>query len=219
MIYFMIDFENVGNQGLKGAEYLTIEDRVFIFYSRSCNKVERREWDQMLSSRSKLEICGLKAGGKNALDFYIASKVGEIYGAGYDGTVAVVSKDKGFQALKDYWWSCAKKPHSIVLKPNIEQSIVSSNENSVRRKEIINQLQLLGLETEYARHEERMRIHDLLEKEFKDTVYEDRLERIEEILERGKQRKVLYLDSLKSFGRKDGTVIYNKIKDSMAYGG
>lgn len=32
-MYFLIDFENVGNEGLRGAQYLLKEDAMTIFFS------------------------------------------------------------------------------------------------------------------------------------------------------------------------------------------
>lgn len=215
MIHFMIDFENVYSQGLTGAEYLTMEDHVTIFYSKSCNKIEQRKWTQMLDARSRLEICGLKNSGKNALDFYIASRIGELYGSGYEGIVAIVSNDKGFQALKDYWRCCVKKPKNIVLRSSIEQSIVASNENSERRREIMNRIRMIELETEYAKYEERQKLRAVLEEKFKNTAYEGKIKQIEEVFEGGKAKKLIYLDSLKNFGREDGLYIYNKMKEAV----
>lgn len=39
MLHFMIDLENTRSKGLQGAEYLTAEDKVTVFYSQTCVQV------------------------------------------------------------------------------------------------------------------------------------------------------------------------------------
>ena len=68
------------------------------------------------------------------------------------------------------------------------------------------------LETEFARYEERMKIRRILEKEFADTAYEEKLGAIQGLMEKGAGKKILYLDSVKTFGKKDGLEIYRRIK-------
>ena len=107
LIHFMIDFENTGSRGLQGAEYLQPNDSVTIFYSQACMKIEQRRFCQVKESGCDFHICKLQKPGKNALDFYIASRIGEICGQGYMGMTAIVSNDTGFQAVREYWKNCA----------------------------------------------------------------------------------------------------------------
>lgn len=208
----MVDMENTGNQGLQGAEYLTAEDYVILFFSHSCRKIERGKLQDIMNSGCGMKICPLQNPGKNALDFYIASGIGEVYGTGYGGIIVIVSSDKGFQAVQDYWRCHAACPRKIILRKNIEQGILASNENSERRKAIQRKLQEIDLETEYRKQEERRRIRKELEEKFADTEYADMIEQIAMMVEGKKENKVLYLDSLKQFGRKKGVEIYHRIK-------
>ena len=92
----MIDFENTGSRVLQGAEYLQPDDSVTIFYSQICMKIEQKPLRQLKESGCSFRICKLQKPGKNALDFYIASHIGEIYGQGYTGMIAIVSNDAGY---------------------------------------------------------------------------------------------------------------------------
>jgi len=210
MIHFMVDFENVGNRGLQGAEYLSAEDSMTIFYSKTCSQVENRKLQQIISAGSVLHLCCLQNTGKNALDFYIASKIGELYGSGYEGLTAVVSKDKGYHAVRDYWEKCVRPARKIVLCPDLEQGIVASNENSTRRTVIQRNLQEVSLEAQYEKYKEHLRIREELEVYFADTMDMDQgvLEQVVNIVEAKKERRVLYLDTLKQFGKKKGLEIY-----------
>ncbi len=74
-INILIDYENVGSNGLSGYEYLGSEDHVTLFYSQSCLSIERRQIEALENNTGNFEIVRLKAIGKNGLDFYIAVKV------------------------------------------------------------------------------------------------------------------------------------------------
>lgn len=211
MLHFMIDFENVGNNGLAGSEYLSGQDRVTIFYSAVCVQVENGRMEQILNSGCGLDLCKLQKQGKNGLDFYIASRIGEIYGSGYEGDVSIISKDKGFRAVQDYWRR-AKEPRKIVLKPDIEQSIVSSGEISERSRLIREKKKIVGLESTVKTYQERRRIQTELGNLFADTEYIAQIGTIMEMILVKSTPKVLYLDILKRFGKKDGLLIYNVVK-------
>lgn len=212
MIHFMIDFENTRSRGLQGAEYLQAEDSVTIFYSQACMKIEQGRLCQLKQAGCSFRLCKLQKSGKNALDFYIASYIGEIYGQGYTGMTAIVSSDAGFQAVKEYWKSCASVPKNIILRPDIEQCIFSSGENSLRQKQIYMEKKEVDLEEEYKKYVEQQRIRNALEDSFANTDYESLVEQIMEVVTRSKPLKLLYLDSVKQFGKRDGLNIYHKVK-------
>lgn len=212
MIHFMIDFENVGSRGLQGAEYLQTDDSVTIFYSQACMKIEQRRFCQIRESGCEFQICKLQKARKNALDFYIASRIGEIYGQGYTGLTAVVSNDTGFQAVREYWKNCTAVPRNIILRPDVEQCIAASGENSFRQRRICLEKQEVRLEEEYGKYAERQKIRRRLEDSFAHTYYEDFIEQIMNLIESPKPLGILYRDSLKQFGRKDGLRIYREVK-------
>ncbi len=217
MFHFMIDFENTCSKGLQGAEHLSPDDCVTVFYSNSCMKVEKGKLQQVIEAGSVLDICRLQRTGKNALDFYIASRIGALFGAGYQGTVAIVSNDKGYSAVQDYWAKCAKPARRIILQPNIEQCIGASDEDSPRRRLIQDRLQEVNLEAQYRLYGEHLEMRRALEGCFADTAYRDLLGQIVSIVEqrRDHDRRVLYLDTIKRFGRKKGLEIYAKIKQTI----
>lgn len=212
MLHFMIDLENTRSAGLQGAEYLTAADQVTIFYSKACVQITFGRMQELLASGCGMEVCRLVNTGKNALDFYIASRIGEVYGQGFEGTIAIVSNDKGFRAVQDYWRSCVPVPRKIILRLDIEQSIVSANENSERRMTIQKKLKEINLETEYRKYEEKIRMRRELESTFEGTGHELLIDEIMLLVEGKKEHKVLYLNSLKHFGWKNGLEIYNRVK-------
>ena len=64
----------------------------------------------------------------------------------------------------------------------------------------------------YAAYQERVKSQQVLREIFEGTEYSDRLSEIESLLNAGTSPKVIYLDSLRRFGRKDGQEIYRRLK-------
>ena len=63
-----------------------------------------------------------------------------------------------------------------------------------------------------AEYDERRRLQEVLTQIFGTTAFADKLSEIQEVLEHGDSKKVIYLDSLHRFGRKQGLEIYDRLK-------
>lgn len=211
MIHFMVDFENVRSAGLQGSEYLCADDSVTIFYSECCKQIAQGEIKNFLASGCEVDICKLNKVGKNALDFYIASRIGQLYGSGYSGDIAVVSRDKGFQAVQDYWKKDSSK--KIILKPDIAQCIAFSGENSARSSIVREKKKVVNLECEFEKYKERKKIQNQVKELFSDKRHHAAIGKIVGVLQTKPTHKVLYLNMLKYFGKKEGLEIYHTIKD------
>ena len=185
-MYFLIDYENVRNSGMLGGELLLPADRVFLFYSEAAGKMEAKYLEQIEASGCGFEACKLHKAGKNALDCYIATKAGALIGQGYTGGLAVVSKDSGFLAVKEYWENAAREKRKIILAPSLE----------------------------CAMHEERERMRGILKQIFPEDEFSGILEEIAEMVESGETAKIIYTDALRRFGRSHGLDIYRRMKGS-----
>ena len=95
---FLIDLENVKNQGLVGVELLAPEDRVFIFYSESANSLSIPIIQAMNNSRAQIEYVRLQRSGRNAMDFQIVALLGFLIGSERKGLYCIVSQDNGYLA-------------------------------------------------------------------------------------------------------------------------
>ena len=210
---FLVDYENVGNAGMKGSYYLNESDYIIIFYSESRKNMERRLLDDIINSGCAFEICKLCKKGKNALDFYIVSKIGELFGGGFTETAVIVSRDTGFQAVRDYWDKRAVHKRRVLLANCVEDGIVSSNENSERTRELKHLRENLAIGGFFADYTEKMRIRAVIKSLFEGTEYEEMTEEIQKLME-GKEKtpRVIYLNCLHFFGKDSGLEIYNKIK-------
>ena len=55
-------------------------------------------------------------------------------------------------------------------------------------------------------------MREILEKAFADTGYKEQVGAIQHLLEKQSGKKILYLDSVKTFGKRDGLEIYRRMK-------
>lgn len=211
-MYFLVDFENVRSHGLRGAEYLESEDYLTIFYSKDAHNCESRYLEEIERSGCRFDTCKLRNKSKNGLDFYIATRVGEFYGNGHKDRIAIISKDQGFYAVRDYWNARRQSNPRIIIAPTIEESLISSNENSERVRCLKGQLSSVDIDVFQAKYEERVKLRSALQEAFGETAYVGEMNEIQNLMESGDTPKVIYLNSLHKFGRKKGLEIYDRIK-------
>lgn len=212
-MYFLIDYENVNNAGMRGSEYLLPGDHVMIFYSGAAPTMEQRHLINIQNSQCGFEICKLLTARKNGLDFYIATKVGELFGAERCRNAVLVSNDSGFQSIREYWQERSGTKHRVALSADIEQGILAANEQSERAERIRTSRKLADIGQFYAAYQANLKFQQVLRDLFAGTSYQDRLPEIQDVLQKGKSPRLLYLDSLKRFGRKDGQEVYRKLKN------
>lgn len=214
-MHFMIDYENVRAAGFYGKEYIDSDDYVTVFYSDAASSIEKGIWMTLCDSECSIEVCKLVKTGKNGLDFYIASRVAEVIADGYEDAIVIVSADKGFKAIQDYWRCRGKHSGRIVLSKDIVSGINSSNENSNRRKTIVENCKMISIGKEYNKYSEkcqcRMRVRELLT----GTEYAELWLEISMIIIEASTRRDIYLSMLKRFGRKDGLQIYRFLMELM----
>ena len=212
-MYFLIDHENVSNNGYKGSEFLLSEDTVEIFYSNSCKNIMSGLFKDMEMAGCNIKICKLYQTRKNALDFYITSRLGELVGNGFDGNIAIVSGDQGFKSVQEYWANVTLNRKKVYLVPTIADAIVGAGEVNARTKILRERMKSISIENEYAKYEEKNRIRKILMEKFRDTNLFDKVDQIEKVFENSSSKKIVYLDALKRFGKREGLFVYQCIKD------
>lgn len=210
---FLIDYENVGNSGMRGCHYLNRSDDVIVFYSETRKSMERRFLEEITNSGCSFDICKLCKNGKNALDFYIASRLGELFGSGYEGTAVIVSNDNGFQAVREYWDKKALRKKRVLVSVCVEDGIISSNENSNRARELRKLRENLSIGGFFEDYTEKVRLKTIIQNLFAGTEFENMTEQIQNLMEQKERTpKLIYLNCLHSFGRDEGLAIYNRMK-------
>lgn len=214
-MYFLVDFENVRSGGLRGVDYLEESDYLTIFFSNAAHSCENRYLEEIEKSGCHFDTCKLKNPGKNGLDFYIATRVGEFYGTGHKDRVAIISKDQGYKAVRDYWDERLSADHKIIISPSVERSLIASNDNSDRVKRLKNQLAGVDIDVFQAKYEERVKLQEILRQIFGETDYAGKMEEIRDMMETEKAPKIIYLNSLHRFGKKQGLEIYRRLKPAL----
>lgn len=220
MAAILVDYENVnGSNGLRGTEALCDNDILIIFYSGCCGKIRYDYMQEIRESGCEFRVIKLKETGKNALDFYIAAECGVMSERGEE-QIAIISNDKGFQAVIDFFSINHNTARVQVVKAgNIEDALVlfSAPEDVIRRQTIQRRKTLLDLAAECARIEERNKVRKEVQSILQGTGYEKRTAEIIDFIKtrRNKGRKILYTESLHCFGRKDGIAIYKLIKNKL----
>ena len=217
MATILIDYENVvGIDGLKGVDYLNEKDTLIIFFSESCKKIRAEYLKKIEQSRCSFKVYKLLKSGKNALDFYIAAECGILCSQG-ENQISIVSRDKGFEALADFFRIAdGFSDLTIRIANTVELAIASMNdpENTKRRKLIEDNTQSLNLEVEQSRINERRAFIDKITKAFGGTKYENQTNEILNFIESQnvKTPRGLYTGSMHEFGREDGREIYQMLK-------
>lgn len=215
-MYFLIDFENVKNAGMRGTEYLLSTDCVIVFYSANTPTMEQRHLMNIQDSGCGFETYKLLMKRKNGLDFYIATKVGELFGAGRCKNAVLISNDSGFQAIRDFWQECSGTKNRVAISDTIEHGIITAGETSERADRIRAYRKTVDIGNFYAAYQENQNLQKILRGAFAGTAFEGRLKEIEDILKTGTSPKVIYLDSLRHFGRKEGQEIYRILKTCVS---
>ena len=169
-MYFLVDFENVRNLGMRGTEFLLRSDCVVLFYSEAAPAIEQRHLNNIQLSGCGFEICKLLKKRKNGLDFYIATKVGALFGAERCQNLVIVSNDNGFQAVREYWQDRSGTKHRVALSESIEHGILAANENSERADLIRSCRKNVDIGNFYAAYQENLKLQRMLQEAFSGTA-------------------------------------------------
>ncbi|MGN0034466.1 MAG: PIN domain-containing protein [Coriobacteriales bacterium] len=103
MASYLIDFENVQGNGLRGLDSLGSQDKVFIFYSTNADKITFDLHRRLNETEAQIEYVCVKVGHKNALDFQLATYLGYLVANHADEHYFLVTKDNGFEAIATFW--------------------------------------------------------------------------------------------------------------------
>jgi len=216
-MHFLIDFENVKNTGMRGSEHLLSTDHVILFYSAASPTMERRHLINIQNSNCGFETYKLLQKRKNGLDFYIATKVGELFGAERCKSAVLISNDSGFQAIRDFWQERSGTKNRVSISESIEHGIITAGENSKRAELIRSYRKNVDIGNFYAAYQENQKLQRILREAFCGTPFADRLNEIGGIVKAGASPKVIYLDSLRHFGHKGGQEVYRVLKTCMNF--
>ena len=127
MIY-LIDFENVHSDGLKGIELLDKKEKCYIFYSEHAGVLTFNKHKRITESKADIFYVEAQVGMKNALDFQLVSYLGYMIREAPDEDYCVISNDKAFELVGRFWQDKSVNVFSAV---SLEQAKKSGDYNKL----------------------------------------------------------------------------------------
>lgn len=101
---FLIDSENLPNYWVRALDTLTENDVVYVFYSDNSKPFSPFDVDLITQSRCLVKFIKVHLTGEcNALDFQLVSELGFMLHSSNEGQYFIVSRDKGFDSVVEYW--------------------------------------------------------------------------------------------------------------------
>ena len=104
-VYYLIDFENVGCEGLNGCEKLGESDYIHLFYTNNNKKIDL----DIISNHGAAKLITHKVPtGKQSADMHLGSYLGYLVGAKHmdqkeSCKFVIVSKDTGYDPIIQFW--------------------------------------------------------------------------------------------------------------------
>lgn len=128
MTVYLVDFENVRSEGLKGVEQLSADDKVVIFYSKNANSITFDVHALLSKSAAEIETYRILRGGHNSLDFQLSTYLGYLVMENSYKEIVIISKDKGFLCVTNFW---EENPDMCNCKMKLCKSIRAAFDNIV----------------------------------------------------------------------------------------
>ena len=185
MSIFLIDYENVNVEGFNGLSNCTENDYIKIFYTKGVETLTFGLHRRLSESKSKIEYYKVENGSKNALDFQLSSYLGYLISSNPNEKYYIVSKDKGYEILTNFW----QKYKNL----NCQISLVSD----------------LSLKNE---QEEKNKLKQSIKSALSDTNYSDLVNDIFVLIEKYKTKQGINNALVKAYESKKAGEIYKKIK-------
>ena len=119
--YYLIDFENVRTDGIRDLKEVSEGDAIILFYSEQCKNISHDIIDSIMKLKVQYSSFKAKVGTKNALDFQLAAHLGYLIGQGnnQESKYYIVSNDKGYDCLCDYW----KELDAVVERISLSEDV------------------------------------------------------------------------------------------------
>lgn len=188
MNYYLVDYENIHNDLDNLINNTSNGDSIVLFYSETCKNISLDVISNFTSRNLKIDCFKVITGTKNALDFQLASYLGYLVGENKKAAnYYIVSNDKGFDCLCEYWESigvsvvriCAQ---TSVVKPVLKQNAPKTKKEVKKNNKVNNDITLEEVkeivkensEAEFIvdvlnNSKEKTEVHNKISKHYKDS--------------------------------------------------
>lgn len=165
MSEYFVDFENVNSAGISGISKLNLNetDDFHIFYSEKANSITIELYKELDKIDAKVNFIKVKVGTANALDFQLATYLGHCIAENSSKKYFIISKDKGFDSVCDFW-----KGRNIVIKRIDSINSIDRNKDEVAKilTGIVSEKEALKVYNIICNYKTKMGIHNNLVKAF-----------------------------------------------------
>ena len=100
---YLVDYENVHNDGVTDIQKLSASDRVVIFYGDSIKSIPFETHVEMMASKAAIEYIETHKVAKNYLDFQLSTYLGFLIGKDKPEHVYIITNDTGYDSVIDFW--------------------------------------------------------------------------------------------------------------------
>jgi len=171
-ILFLVDYENVGPDGLKGIDSLSQNDEVTVFYSFKSTNLTWDLHEKINRSKAKFILKKVHVGHKDALDFQLSSYAGYLLSKLKENDeVVIISNDKGYDNVIRFWKdeiNCTKimkfpSIHEFLMQLSCEDQADSTLEKIlISAKVNMSQNEVNNLKT-LIKNNEKDKVHNALQ--------------------------------------------------------
>ncbi len=238
MAIYLIDFENVHDDGLEGIRTLAKEDKVIIFYGIKIKSISFDRHVEIMSTNAHVEYVKTNKIAKNYLDFQLATYLGFVIGRGEKGPVYIISKDTGYDSIVDYWKchnikidrrnsiqgenTVIRQPAKTPAKPPARQGVKPGTKQPANagtaagQSANVSSVSLIKLPVKT----NTQNLPEAYRKKVRTAVKEDKLSAssyttIYKAIIANKEKQDFNRELVKSFGQDKGNLIYNRVKDIL----
>ena len=207
--YYLVDYENVGGDGLAGCNKLNKTDHIIIFFTQNANKINMRE----IADHGEAELRMIEVpAGKQSADIHIGSYLGYLAGVnrGQGCNIVIVSKDKDFDNVAKFW------TNSTQIKASRIKQIKGSAKNAAEKQQANRQMNPKKTDAKVNGEQKTKLNQDVMqaarsagfEAEIANYVASTVVKNVGE--KNGKQQ--IYRAIISKYGQNKGLNIYNHIK-------
>ncbi len=211
MSIYLIDYENVNESGLEGVKSLKAEDQVHIFFSDQIKSIPFERSIELTQSHAQIEFIRTHKTAKNYLDFQLSTYLGYLIGKGEKGEVIVVSADKGFDSVVDFW-----KGRNVKISrfENIANKAVVKKTAAPKKSQTPQKSRAKNKEAE---PQKKVEFTESWRKKVREAVKEDHLSpgnysAVYKAIAESKDRLELNNRLVKNFDSTRGGAVYNHVK-------
>lgn len=99
---YLIDTENVRTVWTLLLDRMTVNDKIYVFYTMNSGNVSYEDLNGVLSSGKSIELIQCHTG-KNGLDFQLVSYLGYLIRNNENADYCIISDDSGYDAVIKFW--------------------------------------------------------------------------------------------------------------------